>query len=223
MIQQTSILKCDLCFPDAVEYGVICEDYSLIYNEGKFHILEGAGHSCDILFTFPIDPWADPDPDCREDASDETIEAANQWLHDMDEVRKAFVLPIDSGWRFIDSIKKIKNTKGCSVSFIFDLCGRMRENKLPNRSEVNKTHWKFGIIKKNIVLDSKVIGTADCPMEKIFGIHEIYYDENNKISWTIEPTLVSESISGLKRTLEEMMKVIDEPIFVEENGKLVQK
>lgn len=52
---------CHLCFPGAVEVKYFGNGLSLMYHEGKFHLVSGQGH--EIFYTFEIDPYPDPDLD----------------------------------------------------------------------------------------------------------------------------------------------------------------
>lgn len=70
--------RCDLCFPGSVEVGIIGDGYSLMLHEGKYHIVGGQGHKGDIILTFPIKPYPDPDPECENDDIDDSwIDAAS--------------------------------------------------------------------------------------------------------------------------------------------------
>ena len=220
-MDQISIWKCDTCYTDAVEYGMICDGYSLIKYEGKYHILGGQGHKGDILFTFPVDPWSDPDPNDTEGASEELKAACHKWLEDFMTVDKQFVLPVYDGWSFIASLEKSGYTDGSAVAFVFDKCGKMIEGKKFDIIPVEKGHWRYGIIYRNGCSQIKVDGY--CPAFKTCGIHEIYYDPHGKVSsWSADPLVVSETHAGLERTLKEMLKAFDGPSFVEnkEENKL---
>jgi hypothetical protein len=51
-----------------------------------------------------------------------------------------------------------------------------------------------------------------------FGIHEVYYEEDGGINgYTEEPVGVySNSLEGLRETLEQMLKGLDKPVLIDE-------
>jgi hypothetical protein len=61
----------------------------------------------------------------------------------------------------------------------------------------------------------RIIKSIDKNGEPFFGIHEVYYDDNNvPKSCTAEPTsLISESVEGLKADLNLIAKVFDKPVL----------
>ena len=212
--------KCDMCYPDAIEYGMICDGYSLIKHEGKYHILGGQGHNGDILFTFPVDPWSEPDPDDKRYQC--IIALSHKWLNDYVEVEKSFVIGIDYAWHFVEALKSAgykPDVNGCPVAFVFNKCGKMIEGKKDIPVSVETGHWKYAIIYRNGCSKIKLDGY--CPAFKTCGVHEIFYDADGKITgWSTDPLIISETHSGLEWTLKEMLKTLDGPFFVEKENEL---
>jgi hypothetical protein len=221
---QHSLWMCDLCYPNSNELGMISDSYSLIFHEGKYHILGGQGHGGEIIFTFPVDPWEDPDPEYKEILPKEIEEAASRWLNDLEKVREVFNLPPEEGWRFVNSLYAVGYTSGCPVAFVFDRCGKLRDAGRHIRGEfkepIESNHWQYGIIQTNETLPAKIASkVSHCPTSKLFNIHELYYTDG-EVSWTVEPEVSAESIAGLRWMLQNMLKAIDGPVFVEKDGKL---
>ena len=54
----------------------------------------------------------------------------------------------------------------------------------------------------------------------LFGIHEVYTDEDGKVSWTEDPvSVVGDTPNDLKSTLELMSKALKKPILDFDTGK----
>ncbi len=76
-------------------------------------------------------------------------------------------------------------------------------------------HWNYRIIER---LQQ---GTTT------YGIHEVYYDNNNQITnWSEPMDAYGESLEELKSDLEAQLKAFDKPVLFEtrdESKKLVEK
>lgn len=73
----------------------------------------------------------------------------------------------------------------------------------------------MGIIMSN--WNHRVVKIEQTNGEIYYGIHEVYYDDDNKVnSWTENPVRVQEeSIEELRITLERMLKSLDKDIIDE--------
>lgn len=56
--------------------------------------------------------------------------------------------------------------------------------------------------------------------ETLFGIREVYYDENGDVSGMSEmPDIIAESLDELKNTLEKMTECCDKPVIDYNTGE----
>ena len=59
--------------------------------------------------------------------------------------------------------------------------------------------------------------------ETWLGIHEAFYGDDGKLSWTENPVdVVGETVDDLRWTLERMLAALDEPI-INEDAELARK
>jgi len=89
---------CELCFPNAKEIGKICDYLYLVFWEEKYHLISHNGHKGDILHTFDIIPYEDPDPDCI----DNSIEA-DIWIENLLSPLQSLKLPVLTGYRIYNA------------------------------------------------------------------------------------------------------------------------
>ena len=60
--------------------------------------------------------------------------------------------------------------------------------------------------------------------ETLFGIREVYYDENGDISGISEmPDIIAESVDELKNILDRMIECCDKPVIDYNTGEEIQE
>ena len=60
--------------------------------------------------------------------------------------------------------------------------------------------------------------------ETLFGIREVYYDENGDVSGMSEmPDIIAESVDELKNILEKMTECCDKPVIDYNTGEEIQE
>ncbi len=71
-------------------------------------------------------------------------------------------------------------------------------------NEINKAHWNYRVIKH----------------ESFYGLHEVFYNDDGSIfTWTVEPTLVGDSINEIIEDIKQIMddlKRFPEPLIKSE-------
>lgn len=113
---------CDLCFKEGKEIGRLAPGYSLIYNEGKYHILGGQGHRDDEIVTFPTTPWVDPDPECDLDHPD-----ADRWDNETDALNEVLKMDVHEAYCFLSQCRKYAGWDGCQLfsHWLMNKAGKM--------------------------------------------------------------------------------------------------
>lgn len=104
---------CELCYPEGVDLGDICDGYSLMEWKGQYHILGGQGHMDDVIYTFPVAPRPDDDSD---EWIDEVLKPLFAWKMD----------PME-GWDLVQSCLEAgfdKSEEGFKC-WIGNKCGEM--------------------------------------------------------------------------------------------------
>lgn len=116
---------CDLCFPHAVEIGMIAPGYALILNDGKYQILGVQGHKGHEIYTFPDKPFCDPDPDVEHNEGP-IAEAEVRWIELMDRIDEEFELDPQTGYHFVNQCQP-EYQVGCFTTWLLNKCGKLIE------------------------------------------------------------------------------------------------
>ena len=120
---------CELCFPDAVEIGLVAPGLSLILHEGKYRLLWGQGHKGDVFLTFDNPPWPDPDPEVKPNLSKEDDALAMQWLDAADaELEEKLRTHASAGYTLVQTCKESGyGTTGHKLlnHWLYNKCGRL--------------------------------------------------------------------------------------------------
>ena len=102
-----TVHMCEQCFPHGIEVGLIGPpNLWLIFNEGHYHLLWDNGHKGDIVVSFER-PRIDPDPEDREDASGELLDACLLWIDEADDtLTPQLQMSPDHGESFMAACRK---------------------------------------------------------------------------------------------------------------------
>lgn len=73
------------------------------------------------------------------------------------------------------------------------------------------SHWNHRVVQRMVTDFGEPVSWL--------GIHEVFYGFPEGLGWTNEPIAVEgESIAELRETLERMMRALDKPIIIDEEG-----
>jgi len=204
---------CELCFPEAKEIGIIAPGgYSLIYNQGKYHILGGQGHRDDEIITFEEMPWPDPDPDCA-DLPPEQEELADRWLDETDRLSESFKMHPETAFAFLSSCEEAGWKRGGFAHWLFNRAGRMIQGLSVDeekKEEKAEPHWNYRVMIHSHRRRNEIEGV--CPASKEVAVHEVHYKGDKPYGWTAKPvSLVADTTAELADMLEKIKLSLDKP------------
>lgn len=137
---EKNIWACELCFPDVTEIGHIAHNYYLCIIDGKYAILGGQGHKCDIIHSYDIVPYPLPDDESVYNKNKKIYEKFVEACKEI-EKNKLLLHPM-AGWELV---KKCMEEAGYDPKkdgynfdiWLFSYCGRLKE-KYKNRKKAEE-------------------------------------------------------------------------------------
>jgi len=122
-------MVCNLCYPDAVEYGEIFPGGWLMRNGDRYAVMAAHGHQGYELLFFPDRPTPNPDPECAEGLSPDEEKAADAWVDRVRDWQDAVLMSPEDGYFLVRGCKEA----GCETSWplwwLYDRAGKMIEEQ----------------------------------------------------------------------------------------------
>lgn len=203
---------CDMCFPDAKEWGEILSGYYLVERGGSFFIIGGHGHNNDVVIAFNEKPSMNPDSDNSNNHSEDFADA---WF----EVASAYELklpPIET-YRFIHACVGCGYTTDKMIMpWIYSRAGELIQYVLSGGTKTtpnaignnNETEWDYRVtVEEQLIKDSK------CKTEKLYGIREVYYEGEKPVSCAEEPIILADSVAELRIILGDLQESVKRPVL----------